>query len=410
MRVPRLARRAEPSLWTRLDLSGVRVELQRLAAVVQGAARRARGQLLHLDVSQLDVELDVLLPVLTANASSLRELHLGYAGYVDSPVFPTVKDLVSAAPRLQVLTADRATCKWGEALRVLRAEPPYAPLRLRRGLEVRFTSGTGRFGGVGRLRPFAAALADATLQPELHRVAISCADLTQPALMGPLVDAALARPLRELRLQECSPPATAPLARLLTEGSLTVLQFYPKGEPRRPTFGAGVELVARALRVNTTLTTLVMDGTYFRGYPGVEDLLLGALVGHPSLRELQISGEDMDEEFDFDDSTEDFSALSAALAALVAADAPALHVLVCSWNSLRDSGLAPIVEALTVNRHLRELNLGWNGMSEAFARERLLPAVRANTTLRKLECEGHVWKHPAALEAEELVRRRWQHD
>jgi hypothetical protein len=170
-----------------------------------------------------------------------------------------------------------------------------------------------------------------------------------------------------------------------------------------------VELVARALRVNTTLTTLVMDGAYFRGHPGVEELLLGALVGHPSLCKLQITGEDMDE-FDFDDFTEDFSALGAALAALVAADAPALHVLDCAWNSLRDSGLAPIVEALTVNRHLRELDLGWNGMSEAFARERLLPAVRANTTLRKLECEAHTWKHPAAVEAEELVRRRWQHD
>ena len=50
-------------------------------------------------------------------------------------------------------------------------------------------------------------------------------------------------------------------------------------------------------------------------------------------------------------------------------------------------------------------------MSEAFARQRLLPAVRANATLRELKC-AHYERRPfaAKAEAEELVRRRAQHD
>jgi hypothetical protein len=71
--------------------------------------------------------------------------------------------------------------------------------------------------------------------------------------------------------------------------------------------------------------------------------------------------------------------------------------------------LTPIVEALTLNRHLRTLDVDGNDMSEAFARERLLPAVRANTTLRQFTCCSYK-PGPAAVEAEELVRRRGLHD
>ena len=42
--------------------------------------------------------------------------------------------------------------------------------------------------------------------------------------MGALVDAAVARRLRALRLAYCTAPAAALLARLLTEGSLDALE------------------------------------------------------------------------------------------------------------------------------------------------------------------------------------------
>jgi hypothetical protein len=156
--------------------------------------------------------------------------------------------------------------------------------------------------------------------------------------------------------------------------------------------------------VNTTLTELHLWRADLCLDVGVAGALLDAITGHPSLRELRISGENT--------AAEDCSALGAALAALIAADAPALLALECFKLRLNDAGLAPIMEALALNHHLHELNVGDNGMSEAFARERLLPAVHANTTLCALSCANYTAGPAVALqwEIEALVRRRGQHD
>jgi hypothetical protein len=262
------------------------------------------------------------------------------------------------------------------------------------------------FGGMECFGPFAVAVADAALQPALLRVGVRRADTRQPVVMDALVDAALARRLRELSLKSCTPPAAAPLARLLAEGSLTALGIDGASEERYgPLFdAAGAALVADALRENTTLTKLVLDHAGLCHDVGVAGTLLGALVGHPSLRELGTTGEDTTL------GPHNASTVGAALAALIAADAPALQVLDCSMNStFRDAGLAPIVAALPLNRHLHKLDFHSNGMSEAFAREQLLPAVRANTSLRVLRCANYYHERGAA-EAEALVRRRGQHD
>jgi hypothetical protein len=210
----------------------------------------------------------------------------------------------------------------------------------------------------------------------------------------------------ELFLHCCTSPAAAQLARLLAEGSLAGLEIGHSPEDDTLAFdAAGAALVADALRVNTTLINLTVYRADLCVDMRVVGVLLGALVGHPSLRKLDIG-----EEYT---ANENCGAFGAALAALVAADAPALHVLVCCSNYLRDTGLAPIMEALPLNRHLRELDLNWNHMSEAFARERLLLAVHANTTLRVLHASGLIsgpLAAEAALEAQELVRLRWQHD
>ena len=346
----------------------------------------------------------MLLPVLTANAGSLRELRLHNfcPRHYNLGNTSTIDALITAAPLLQVLSADNAECTWHDAPRLLRAEPPFAPLQLRRRLQVRFDD-VHHFGGMERVGPFAVALADATLQPALLRVEIYCADLSQPALMGALVDAALARRLRQLTLDWSTPPAAAPLARLLAEGSLNALEIELPQDFGAPLFdAAGAALMAGALRVNTTLTKL---GLGFAGLcldMRVAGTLLGALVGHPSLRALWILWEKTPED--------NCSAFGASLAALIAAsDAPALQDLNFSNCYLRDAGLAPIVEALALNRHLRTLDLCWNRMSEAFACGKLMPAVRENMTLRELRCLDDD-SGPAAWDATELVRRRWQHD
>ena len=389
---------ADPSLWSRLDMSPfVEVEEERFVAVLHGAAGRAQGQLCVLDLSQEHVSMDDLLPVLTANAGSLRELHLLPVDGDDVDVCPTVEAVVAAAPLLQVVTADEVGCTWKDAPRMLRAEPPFAPLQIRHRLHVSFT-GAEYDDGMENFGPFAAALADVTLQPALSELRVHLADTEQAAVMGALVDAVLARRLRGLTLDECTPPAAVPLARLLAGGSLATLEVSTSGAPLLR--AAGAALVADALRMNTTLTILHLCGTNLCGDMNAAGVLLGALVGHPSLRELRI----------IQDFPVDIGAFGAALGALIAADAPALQVLDCSELALGDAGLAPIVKALALNRHLRTLNIGFNFMSKTFACERLLPAVRANTTLRELKCVDVEWRCQAEVEAVALVRHRGQYD
>jgi hypothetical protein len=59
---------------------------------------------------------------------------------------------------------------------------------------------------------------------------------------------------------------------------------------------------------------------------------------------------------------------------------------------LTDVGLGPLVDALRGSTHLRELVLHENGITDAFKRERLLPAVRASpwleTTAPPWSCEA----------------------
>jgi hypothetical protein len=65
----------------------------------------------------------------------------------------------------------------------------------------------------------------------------------------------------------------------------------------------------------------------------------------------------------------------------VAANAPALRELNLDSCHLSDVGLGPLADALPANTHLRVLNCRGNLLSEAFMRDRLLPAVRANPWL-----------------------------
>jgi hypothetical protein len=68
--------------------------------------------------------------------------------------------------------------------------------------------------------------------------------------------------------------------------------------------------------------------------------------------------------------------------------------------NLGDEGLGPLFDALPAHTRLRKLFCDRNGMSEAFVRDRLLPAVRANRSLRELELQLP-WD--SAREAEALV-------
>jgi hypothetical protein len=424
---------AEPALWTHLGFSAGDEDGDAPAldadALLQGAASRAHGQLVLLDVLPIAKQLTprVLLAVLAANAGSLRRLRVGtlplrndprdrHGGEQQQPL--TLAAILEAAPLLQQPEAQLCAdvyCFWDDAPSLLRAEPPFAAVYLQE-LTVAFGDNWagGPLGGLARVAPVAAALADAALLPMLEDVHISRADTQQPDVMDALVHAALARRLPALWFQACTPPAAAPLARLLRGGTLAALRWswtHPDVAPLLDASGAA--LVADALRATTTLCCLRLEHSGLCRDMRAAGALLRALVGHPSLDTLVLLMEGEREAEDEPETAQERSArraaLGAALAALVAADAPALECLMADALALGDDGLAPLVAALPRNRHLTELGVSNNGMSEAFAQEVLLPAVRANTSLRQLraqEADEENGGGPAALEAQELVSRR----
>jgi hypothetical protein len=387
---------ADPALWTRLDLSSFAKE--RLTdALLRGAAAKARGQLERLDLGlQLHaVTQTVLQEVLAANAGSLRELRLDVSCTLGAPqnVVETLAELGRAAPLLRSLEA-RVACKWEDAPRLMRAEPPLTSLQLCDLTVIERAGATG----LERVSLFAAALSDPALQPTLSRLCIAAAGIDRPEMLDAVVDAVLARrQLRKLSFFCCPPPAPAPLARLLRSSTFAALDISGsyEGVPV-PVFNtAGATLVADALRGNTTLKELTIGACHFLSNAPAACVLLRGLVRHPSLFLLHIN----------DEIPNDSVAVGAALAELLTADSPALRHLYLPRVRLNDGGLAPIMDALPHNHHLRVLSISHTGASQAFSRDRTLPAIRANTSLVAFLCGGDS-KTPAEVEARQLVFSR----
>lgn len=155
--------------------------------------------------------------------------------------------------------------------------------------------------------------------------------------------------------------------------------------------------MADALRANTTLQVLDLHDAHLCYNVPAACVVLRVLAGHPSLRQLELQ----------DETPDDSAAVGAALAALLTADTPALHTLHLRGLQLLSRGLAPIMDALPQNHHLRSLDISRTDASQAFGRDRMLPAVRANTSLRALHCgDDRRALFPAEAEAQQLVRSR----
>ncbi len=162
------------------------------------------------------------------------------------------------------------------------------------------------------------------------------------------------------------------------------------------------QLLHNALRASTTLTSFQLKDVGLWQDPAATVVLLSALMGHQSLCELDVSLNAA--------GTPDMQTVAGAtLGALVAVNAAALHKLDISLCYLDEAGLGPLVDALPHNTHLRTLECAYNVISEAFARDRLLPALPANTALRKLVLIAKYdhTRHPSILrELQDLVAAR----
>jgi hypothetical protein len=382
----------ELSLWTRLDLSaasGVRVRVT--DAVLAGVAAKARGQLRELDVSGcVAVTFDTVLAAVVANGGTLRELCVGARALTAQALdVGCVERLLEAAPQLTTCHADVfGDNSVAAARRMLHNEPPFEPLRLR---ALRVVVEDADADEATTL----ALVADLAAHELLKRVELLHGVLETLAALDVVVDVALAREMTSLKLWNCRlSPASAPaLARLVGSGTLTELSI---GEGGQLLDAPSAALLGAALRTNSTLSSLAFHWGFWQDAEAGA-ALLGALTDHVSLRTLNLSGNHM---------LVAEAVAGAALGALVAANAPALTQLEVSQSNLGDAGLRPLLEALPYNTHLRTLGVGDNAMSATFARDVLLPAVRANTSLLKLRAANWDGATAAMREAEALVANR----
>ncbi len=384
---------ADPALWLRLDLSfasGVTCRVD--GAALRAAAARARGGLVTLNVSDRTILWAATRAVVAENDASLRQVRLPGVGNLTT--LAQLEALLAAAPALQMLEAD-VRCGFAAARRLLRNEPPYVPLLLRClvvSLDVERSD-------------FLALAADLRAHPSLIVLHIHSNDQLLLREVDALVDAALALRLTSLQLYTARlPPGIGPaLARLLSSTALTRLHLYNMEDDVDVAFldVPGAALVSSALRANCTLRDLSLRDVGLWEDVKAAVTLLGALTGHASLRSLDLV-------FNRVRVVAVAPAIGVALGTLVAADAPALEDLNLSWCRLGDAGLGPLCDALPRNSHLQGLEAVVNDMSDAFAAQRLLPAVRANTSLRNLAVDKGEGEEnaPAAEEAMQLVKAR----
>ncbi len=378
------------SMWTRLDLSlAGGVARERVTdALLRGAAAKARGGLTALDVSGCEqITHAALLEVVTASTGALTELR----ACGRDRTAKRIEALLAAAPLLRVCHAD-ARADAADACRLLRNKPPFGPLRLHT-LAVMAPWP----GGEADMRTFAADLT-ASASP-LSRLVMSAAPLSGQGVLDAVVDAALARrlPFLALGFSPLSAACVPTLARLLGGSALRTLFIHSTGaEPLLlPGEAGSASLLAAALRANGTLTALsFIRANVWRDVAAAETLLQ-ALTAHPSAQKLVL--------FDNVVRAADRARAGASLGALVAANAPALQLLDVSDCALGDEGLGPLVDALAANTHLQTLVIGDNTMSDAFALERLQPALLANTSLRTLTLSSGP---PGLRGLEALVRQR----
>jgi hypothetical protein len=385
---------SEVSLWTRLDLSVSSGVTRRVTdALLRAVTAKARGALQALDVTGCDnITEAALLPVVTANAGALHELRACCAtnGRIACFTPSRLLALLRAAPQLRLLTADVECDDFDDAAvrQMLRNEGAFAPLRLRR-FQAESTPATApALDGIS----FAADLA---AHESLEQLEL-CGFALDAAALDAVVGAALARRLYAVTFTTCTLSATcAPaLARLLSGDELRFFSVFNMDDTYMMLAGAAGALLGDVLRANDKLMrlSLLNCGIWHDAAAGAA--LVGALTAHRSLQHVDLS---------CNSAGAHAAAAGAAFAALIAADAPALTTLRVKVSTLGDEGLGPVVDALAGNTHLRTLHIDNNDMTEAFARNRLLPAVRANTSLTRLSTDTDF---PAALEAEALVAAR----
>jgi hypothetical protein len=306
------------------------------------------------------------------------------------PAPQQVEALLHAAPGLTLLAAD-VCCGADDAARMCRNDGVFRVLRLGKLLVEE---------GVRTAESLQALCAAAAEHASLDGLGVFDAPLVTPLTsLDALVSLALARSLAALVLVNCalSRAALPALTRLVAGGVRELhifreeaqLEFWQvdDDEDDEDAWAASGLLsdaallapLCAALRASRALRSLTLSDLHLWRNADVVAALFGALSGHASLEALDVAHNN--------DAgpAHRARAAGAALGALLAADAPALRDVDARSCGLGNAGAAALLAGLASNTRLRSLSVSGNGLTEAAARNHLLPAVRGHAALRELD-------------------------
>ena len=388
---------ADPAAWTCLNLSTVEwggVTVAVTDATLRAAAARGNGRLCELYLDDRDnLTTAVRLDVVTANAGTLRSLSCLACTVDQNRPFQEVEALVRAAPHLEEFRVD-AMATVEQALRMLRNESPFETLELR---SLCVSAVEERVDEAGVLE-LATALQG---RLSLDTLDLRGLPLQIPAALDAVCAAQAALKVPNLMLTDChlGPAAVPALVRLIRGDKCTGLTIK-NGGVQLLDEAAGMQL-ASAFATNG-MQHVILDNVDLWNDLNAAVAVLQALTRHPTLHWLEL----------IRNVPANAAAAGVALGALLAANSSTVTTVNIGGSFLGDAGFAPIMVALSRNTHLSQFCCCNMDMSVEFARERFLPAVRANTSLRNLLASErwgvHDGEAPPAevLEAEALVAAR----
>ena len=380
----------EPRFWLVLNFTrGSGVVARLTLALLFAAGERGRGHLHTLDLTGTEGLLaEDLVQFVAAHGQSLRTVTAPEKIHFRAD---EVTRLCRSAPLCTLRC--RVRCRAAEAPPLLRCEAPCALVHV-----VQLVISGGYYNNQQAVLDFAAALPS-------HRGKIKVFNVYEALLGNGAVADALMHGVAEACVSDVTflwchlTPASMPgLTRLLQAGCLERLHI---NNDRLALFEAGPDLTSfcHTLRSSTLQTLRLSTCDLWRDRTAAGELL-AALVGHLTLRELTLLFSGVG---DTDDARR---AAGEQIASLITHNS-ALQKLDLSWSFLGDAGLAPIFEALPCSSTLKELLFYDEIIGREFARDVILPAVRANTSLRTLRI--HVFGRtgvPELTEAQDIVAAR----